>query len=56
MWEYKGTVHQPFIDFKKTYDLFRRKVLNKILIEFGINMKLLGEIKMCLNDSYIKSG
>jgi len=29
-----------FIDFKKTYDLFRRKILNNILIEFGINMKL----------------
>jgi len=38
--EYKGTVHQLFKDFKKTYDLFRRKVLPNILIEFGINMKL----------------
>ena len=32
-WEYKGTVHQLFIDFKKTYDLFRRKVVNNILIQ-----------------------
>jgi hypothetical protein len=39
MREYKGTVHQLFIDFKKTYDLFRRKALNNILIEFGINIK-----------------
>ena len=38
-WDYKGTVHQLFIDFKKTYDLFRRKVLDNILIEFGINMR-----------------
>jgi hypothetical protein len=41
MREYKGTVHQLFIDFKKTYDLFRSKVLNNIFIEFGINMELL---------------
>jgi len=27
-----------FIDYKKTYDLFRRKVLNNILIEFGISI------------------
>jgi len=33
-------VQQLFIDFKKIYDLFRKKVLNNILIEFGINMKL----------------
>jgi hypothetical protein len=39
IWEYKGAVNQLFINFKKTYDLFRRKVLNNILIEFGINMK-----------------
>jgi hypothetical protein len=41
MWEYKCTMQQLFIDFKKTYDLFRRKVLNNFLIEFGINMALL---------------
>jgi len=39
-WECKGTVHQLFKDFKKTYDLFRKKVLTNILIEFGINKKL----------------
>jgi len=33
-------MNQLFIDFKKGYDLFRRKVLNNILIEFGINIKL----------------
>jgi hypothetical protein len=41
MWEYKRTVHQLFIDFRKIYDLFRRKILNNILIQFGINMELL---------------
>ena len=42
MWEYKGTVHQLLIDFKKKDDLFRRKALNNIFIEFAINMKLVG--------------
>jgi hypothetical protein len=26
-WEYNGTVHQLFIDFKKVYDLVKREVL-----------------------------
>jgi hypothetical protein len=26
-WEYNGTVHQLFIDFKKDYDLIRREAL-----------------------------
>jgi hypothetical protein len=29
-------VQQLFIDFKKTYDLFKRKVLYNILTEFGM--------------------
>jgi hypothetical protein len=51
-WEYNGTVHQLFIDFKKTYDLVRREVVYNILIEFGIPSKLVGLIKMCLNETY----
>jgi sorting nexin-29 len=47
MWEYNGTVHQLFIDFSKAYDLVRREVLYKILIEFGIPRKLVRLIKMC---------
>ena len=39
-WEYNEEVHQLFIDFKKAYDLVRREVLYKILIEFGIPRKL----------------
>jgi hypothetical protein len=35
-WEYNGTVHQPFVYFKKTFDLFRMAVLYGIIIEFGI--------------------
>jgi hypothetical protein len=45
-------VHQIFIDFKKAYNSVRREVLYKILIEFGIPMKLIRLIKMCLNETY----
>jgi len=45
-------VHQLFIDFKKAYDSVRREVLCNILIEFGIPMKLVRLIKMCLNETY----
>jgi sorting nexin-29 len=53
-WEYTETVHQIFIDFKKAYDSVRREVLYNILIEFGIPMKLVRLIKMCLNETYRK--
>jgi hypothetical protein len=49
-WEYNGTVHQLFIDFKKTHDSVR-KVLYNILIELGIPRKLVRPIKMCLNET-----
>jgi len=45
-------VHQLLIDFKNAYDSFRREVLYNILIEFGIPMKLIRLIKMCLNETY----
>jgi hypothetical protein len=45
-------VHQLFIDFKKSYDLFRREALYNILIEFGIPKKLVRLIKMCLTEMY----
>ena len=51
-WEYNEAVHQLFIDFKKAYDSFRREVLYNILIEFGIPMKLVRLIKMCLTEMY----
>jgi hypothetical protein len=41
-----------FIDFKKACDLVRREVLYSILIEFGVTMKLVRLIKMCLNETY----
>ena len=43
---------QLFIDFKKDYDLVRRDFLCNILIEFGIPMKLVRLIKMCLTETY----
>jgi hypothetical protein len=51
-WEYNGTVHHLFIDFKKAYDSVMRVVLYNILIEFGIPRKLVGLIKTCLNKTY----
>ena len=41
---------QLFIDFKKAYDSVRREVLYNI--EFGIPMKLVRLIKMCLIETY----
>jgi hypothetical protein len=50
-WEYNETVHQLFINFKKAYDSVMRDVLYNILIEFGVPMKLVRLIKMCLNET-----
>jgi len=44
-------VHQLLIDFKTAYYSFRREVFYNILIEFGIPMKLIRLIKMCLNEN-----
>jgi hypothetical protein len=52
MWEYNGKVHHLFIDFKKAYDSIRREILYNNIIEFGILRKLVGLIKMCLNETY----
>jgi hypothetical protein len=48
-WEYNGTVHHYFTDFKKACDL-GEKYCN-ILIEFGIPMKIVELIEMCINKS-----
>ena len=51
-WEYNEAVHQLFIDFNKSYDSVRREVLYNILVEFGIHMKLVMLIQMCLTETY----
>ena len=50
--EYNGAVHQLFIYFKKACDSVWREVLYNILIEFGISMKLVRLITMCLDETY----
>jgi len=47
-----NTMKQLFIDFKQAYVSVRREVLYNILIEFGIPMKLVRLIKMCLTETY----
>ena len=51
-WEYNEAMHQLFIDLKKAYDSVKREVLYNILIEFGISMRLVRLIKMCLRETY----
>ena len=41
-------MHQLFVDLTKV----RREVLYNILIEFGIPMKLVRLVKMCLTETY----
>jgi hypothetical protein len=45
-------VNQLFIDFKVAYDSVRKEVLYNILTEFGIPMKLVRLIKMCVTETY----
>jgi hypothetical protein len=51
-WEYNGTIHQLFIDFKKACDSIKREVLYNNLLEFGIPKGLVRLIKMCLDETY----
>jgi hypothetical protein len=50
-WKYNEAVHQLFIDFKNTCDSVMGTVFYNILIEFGIPMKLVKLIKMCLSET-----
>ena len=54
-WEYNEAVHQLFIDIKNTYDSVRREVLYNIHVEYGIPMKLVRLIKMCLAETYSRN-
>ena len=51
-WPYIEAVHQLFIDSKKSYDSVRREVVRNILTEFGIPMKVVSLIKVCLTETY----
>jgi hypothetical protein len=52
IWEYNEAVHQLFVDFKNAYDSVRKEVLYNILIEFGIPIKMVRLLLMCLNETY----
>jgi hypothetical protein len=45
--------HQLFIDFKKACDSVRREALYNILIEFGVPMKLVMLITVCLKEMHV---
>jgi hypothetical protein len=49
--EYNGTIHQLFLDFKKSYDSISKEVLYNVLIAFEILRKLAGLIKICSNET-----
>ena len=51
-WEYNEAVFQLFRDFKQENDSVTREVLYNILTEFGIPVKLVRLIKMCLTETY----
>jgi sorting nexin-29 len=53
--EYSEAVYQLFVDFKKAFDSVRMGVLYNILSEFGIPMKLVRLIKICLNETISES-
>ena len=50
--EYNEAVRQIFVDFKKGYESVSREVLYNILIGFGIPIKMVKLIKMCLTETY----
>jgi hypothetical protein len=41
-WEFRETVYQLFVDFKKAHDSVRREVFYNILIEVRARMSLTG--------------
>jgi hypothetical protein len=51
-WEYNDAMPQLFIYFKNTCDSVMWAIFYNILIEFGIPMKLVRLIKMCLSETY----
>jgi hypothetical protein len=51
-YDYSEAVHWLFIDFKKAYDSVMMEAFYHTLIDFGMPMKMVRLIKMCLNETY----
>jgi hypothetical protein len=51
-WEYSATVRHLCTDFKTASGSFRREILYNTLLEFSINVKHVGLIKMCLHETH----
>ena len=49
-WEHNEAVNQLFTDLKYARESFRREVLQDIVAEFGIPVKLVRLIRMCLDE------
>jgi sorting nexin-29 len=50
-YEYRQNVWQLFIDFKKAYDSVHRESLYNIMHEFGFPRKLIGIVKLCIENT-----
>ena len=50
--EKNEAVHQLFIDFKKACNSVRMEVLYNIHIEYGIPLKPVRQMLICLNETY----
>jgi hypothetical protein len=53
--EYNEAMHKQSTDFKKAYDSLRWEALYNILIEYGIPIKVVRLIKMCLTETYSRN-
>jgi hypothetical protein len=51
-WVYSEAVRQLFIGVKKACDSVWREVLYNILVQFGIPMKLVSLVKVCMPETY----
>lgn len=55
VWDlYNEAVPYQFIGFKKFCDSVRRKVLYIIIIEYGMHMKQVQLVEMCVTETYSK--
>jgi len=54
LYDTHACTHAHTHTFKKVYDSVKREVSYNFLIEFGVPMKLIRLIKMCLNETYSK--